>query len=130
MILMFSHRQFHLCCRTFVSPLDASMHHPGPESLGLSFKLNDDYHPVDFETPFFKGRMVMRIKDAIGAPATPYFEGKRRLFSIQVEGRFKERLRTDRVLFGSSFKHKISMPRGASVAMSILRGCVPLSLVH
>eukprot|EP00750_Incisomonas_marina_P002149 INCI12110.1.p1 GENE.INCI12110.1~~INCI12110.1.p1 ORF type:complete len:664 (-),score=113.42 INCI12110.1:1873-3864(-) len=103
---------------------------PGIVPRGLSFKLNDDYHPVDFETPFFKGRMVMRIKDAIGAPATPYFEGKRRLFSIQVEGRFKERLRTDRVLFGSSFKHKISMPRGASVAMSILRGCVPLSLVH
>ncbi len=53
---------------------------------------------------------------------TSYFEGRRRLFSIQIEGRFRQRLRMDRILFGSSFKHKISMPRGASVAMSILRG--------
>ena len=94
---------------------------PGIVPRGLSFKINDDFHPVPFETPFFKGRMVMRIKDAIGAPRTPYFNGKRRLFSIQIEGRFKQRIRTDRVLFGSSFKHKISMPRGASIAMSILK---------
>ena len=57
---------------------------PHLEPRGESFALNDDAHPVEFETPWFKGRTVIRIKGAEGAMETKYFDGKKRLFSFQV----------------------------------------------
>ena len=51
---------------------------------GESFVLNDDSNPLEFETPWFKGRTVVRIKGAEGAMETNYFDGKKRLFSFQV----------------------------------------------
>jgi len=90
------------------------------DKAGVKFILNDDTNPIPFETPFFKGRMVVRVKNAVNAPETTYWKGKARKFSIQVQGRFKKRLCANNVRTGSYFKKRIIPPWGASLPMKIL----------
>jgi len=90
------------------------------DKAGVKFIVNDDTKPIPFETPFFKGRMVIRVKDAVNAPETTYWTGKARKFSIQVQGRFKKRLCSNNVRSGSYFTKRIIPPWGASIPMKIL----------
>lgn len=90
------------------------------DKAGTSFIINDDTNPIPFETRFFIGRMVVRVKNAVDAPETTYWKGKARKFSIQVQGRFKKRLCSNNVCFGCYLKKKIIAPWGASIPMKIL----------
>ena len=56
-------------------------------------KVNNDSDPQFIDSPYFTGKVVVRIKDFKGnnvsLDSDKYFEGKKRTFAIQVSGRFK-----------------------------------------
>lgn len=61
-----------------------------------SYTINDDENPHFIDSPYFIGNIVVRIKNFHGispdpnaSPISniPYFEKKKRLFSIQLSGR-------------------------------------------
>ena len=89
------------------------------------FYLNRDTCPMPFETPLFRGRAVVRVRGAKDAPKTRYFDGKRRMFSIQVEGRFRRRIRGDSVIFGAAFDHPVVLPYGTSLGLALLHRIDP-----
>ena len=67
----------------------------GPSISTLStINVNDDTHPHLIDSPTFIGQLVIRIKNYNGPGECikdiPYFGTKKRLFSIQLSGRFKQ----------------------------------------
>eukprot|EP01134_Creolimax_fragrantissima_P000917 CFRG0917T1 len=58
--------------------------------------------PVEFENDVFKGRCIIKVRTNPEDPYyTPYFEGKKRTFEFQIQGKFKEAMRPDeRLMFG------------------------------
>lgn len=88
----------------------------GPDRFHMEdCRLNDTQHPHEIETEHFVGRVLVRILDAPGAkegePGREYFEGRSRKFCIQIEGRFKQRLNGNDVLFGTDFDKFVDFPR-------------------
>ncbi|KAJ3232200.1 hypothetical protein HDU81_003248 [Chytriomyces hyalinus] len=87
--------------------------------------VNADTDPVLIDSPYFVGSIAVRVKNFSGiAPAgkepiknTAYFGTRRRLFSIQLQGRFKHEHSADDVMFGAEFQHKVNPPTGAWLAM-------------
>ncbi|KAJ3231700.1 hypothetical protein HDU78_005217 [Chytriomyces hyalinus] len=87
--------------------------------------VNVDSDPILIDSPFFVGSIAVRVKNFAGiAPAgtepvkdTPYFGTRRRLFSIQLQGRFKHEHSAEDVVFGAEFQHKVNPPTGAWLAM-------------
>ncbi|KAJ3102202.1 hypothetical protein HDU97_000699 [Phlyctochytrium planicorne] len=99
----------------------------GPSLSSLqTYNVNDDSHPHFIDSPYFTGNVAVRVKnfngivpDGVAAPtpSTDYFGTRRRLFSIQVQGRFKHEYPTDDVIFGAEFENKVSPPTGAWLAV-------------
>ncbi|KAF9141703.1 hypothetical protein BGX30_004292 [Mortierella sp. GBA39] len=95
---------------------------------------NDELHPFEFETPEFKGRAVIRIKDFVGitndgsAPiySNEYFKGHNRKFSIQVEGRFKREWDGEQVYFGTDFDRAVELPHGFETMLRVARYIDPV----
>lgn len=95
---------------------------------------NDELHPLEFDTPEFKGRVVIRIKDFVGitndgsAPiySDDYFKGHNRKFSIQVEGRFKREWDGDQVYFGTDFDRAVELPHGFETMLRIAKYIDPV----
>ncbi|KAJ3115840.1 hypothetical protein HDU96_011028 [Phlyctochytrium bullatum] len=88
--------------------------------------VNDDSHPHFIDSPYFTGNVAVRVKnfngvvpEGVKAPiaSSDYFGTRRRLFSIQVQGRFKHEHTTDDVIFGAEFENKVSPPTGAWLAV-------------
>ncbi|KNC46559.1 uncharacterized protein AMSG_02995 [Thecamonas trahens ATCC 50062] len=74
--------------------------------------------PVPFENEHFKGTIMLRLRNAIDAdPDDPYFEGKSRVFAIEVDGSFKNNVNGNDVLYGAAFEAPIVFPRGFSLAV-------------
>ncbi|CAN0434464.1 unnamed protein product [Ascophyllum nodosum] len=79
----------------------------GPQS---SIPVNTDDMTVPFETPLFKGRLLMRVKGLTsGVPdqghgAQAYFRGKKRLVQCAVQGCFKKEMPFDRAYTGQAFQ--------------------------
>ncbi|KAJ3152156.1 hypothetical protein HDU89_001375 [Geranomyces variabilis] len=88
-------------------------------------KVNDENNPHFIDSPFFTGYVGVRVKNFKGftpdgsepIETLKYFEGKKRLFSVQVQGRFKHEYTADDVVFGSAFEHKVTPPTGSWVAL-------------
>ncbi|TPX30952.1 hypothetical protein SmJEL517_g05628 [Synchytrium microbalum] len=98
----------------------------GPSTKTMAvYNVNDDAHPMFVDGPLFVGHVCVRIKNFEGITAdgsqpirsSPYFGTKRRMFSIQAQGRFKQEYSADDVVFGSEFDDKVSPPTGAWIAM-------------
>ncbi|KAF9142546.1 hypothetical protein BG015_000757 [Linnemannia schmuckeri] len=95
---------------------------------------NDELHPFEFDTPEFKGRAVIRIKDFVGitndgsAPiySDDYFKGHNRKFSIQVEGRFKREWGGEQVYFGTDFDRSVELPHGFETMLRVARYIDPV----
>ncbi|KAJ3404071.1 hypothetical protein HDV05_007365 [Chytridiales sp. JEL 0842] len=98
----------------------------GPSLDSLTpYKVNDDSNPHFIDSPYFTGNICIRVKNFNGV--TPdgsdpikdsnYFGERKRLFSIQVQGRFKHEHTADDVLFGAEFVNKINPPTGAWLAV-------------
>ncbi|KAJ3131942.1 hypothetical protein HK100_005854 [Physocladia obscura] len=88
--------------------------------------INNDAIPHFIDSPFFVGRVAVRVRNFKGrTPSpdepprqdTPYFGIRRRLFSIQLQGRFKHEYSADDVVFGAEFERKVNPPTGAWLAM-------------
>jgi hypothetical protein len=91
--------------------------HVGPSYQQQALiNVNDDEHPVLIDSEHFTGRIIVRIRDFTGTippgetriKNTPYFNGRKRKFSIQVEGRFKQAVTADDVYFGVDFDNIVS----------------------
>ncbi|KAG0218898.1 hypothetical protein BGX33_005639 [Mortierella sp. NVP41] len=95
---------------------------------------NDELHPIEFDTPEFKGRAVVRIRDFVGitndgsAPiyTDDYFKGHNRKFSIQVEGRFKREWDGEQVYFGTDFDRSVELPHGFETMLRVARYIDPV----
>ncbi|KAJ3129292.1 hypothetical protein HK100_008715 [Physocladia obscura] len=117
--------------------------------------INNDAIPHFIDSPFFVGRVAVRVRNFKGRTPgpdepprqdSPYFGSRRRLFSIQLQGRFKhsslkpyglehrhvtcapaphdrqltnhtQEYSADDVVFGAEFERKVNPPTGAWLAM-------------
>ncbi|KAJ3088980.1 hypothetical protein HK102_007479 [Quaeritorhiza haematococci] len=98
----------------------------GPSVNNLQvFNVNDDRRPHFVDSPYFTGHVVVRVKNFRGItpegsdpiPDTDYFGTKKRLFSIQLSGRFKQEYTAEDVIFGAEFENKVNPPTGAWIAI-------------
>ncbi|KAF6260676.1 hypothetical protein COO60DRAFT_877281 [Scenedesmus sp. NREL 46B-D3] len=73
---------------------------------------NDTTQAVDFETPLFKGKVLVMMRGLANTPAR-LFDGKRRLMWMVVQGRFKQPgVSFDGLCLGSEFCRPLKLPAG------------------
>ncbi|KAI8928416.1 hypothetical protein BC831DRAFT_397511 [Entophlyctis helioformis] len=97
---------------------------PSPQSLAVA-NPNEEEVPHFIDSPYFVGHIVVRVKNFRGVPpdgepikqADDYFGTRKRLFALQVCGRFKHEYTAEDVVFGAEFDRKVSPPTGAWVAL-------------
>ncbi|KAF9115275.1 hypothetical protein BGX27_008397 [Mortierella sp. AM989] len=95
---------------------------------------NDELQPIEFDSPEFKGRAVVRIKDFVGITNddsepihnSDYFNGRNRRFSLQVEGRFKREWNGQQVYFGTDFDRPVELPDGFEMMLRVARYIDPV----
>ncbi|KAI1317551.1 hypothetical protein EDD11_008245 [Mortierella claussenii] len=95
---------------------------------------NDEIHPIEFDTPEFKGRAVVRIKDFVGITNddsdpihnSEYFKGRNRRFSMQIEGRFKREWNGQQVYFGTDFDRPVELPDGFEMMLKVAKYIDPV----
>lgn len=106
----------------------------------VTVAVNDEKRPVSIDSPAFCGKIVMRIHNFKGVssplpgcspwavdddqtedtiPTCKYFDGKRRCFSLQVQGTFKGTWTADDIEFGIVLDRRINLPTGADMALKI-----------
>jgi len=91
----------------------------GPDATKLSkHKVNVDTDPTFVVGPHFVGNVTVRVKDFEGA-STDYFGDRKRIFSIQVQGRFRKAMTVDDCSFGAQFDDKVSPPYVAYPAFKL-----------
>ncbi|KAI3625473.1 hypothetical protein CBS9595_000834 [Malassezia furfur] len=88
----------------------------GPDRFHMEpAHLNDYQHPNEINSPYFCGRVLVRIINAPGAeqgePGREYFAERTRKFCIQIEGRFRQEWSGDDILFGTDFDKFVPFPR-------------------
>eukprot|EP00752_Nemacystus_decipiens_P009692 g8658.t2 len=69
-----------------------------------SIPVNSEDVAVPFETPLFKGRLLVRVAGLPGDGAADYFRGKKRLMQCAVQGQFKKELPFDRAYTGQAYQ--------------------------
>ncbi|KAJ3312871.1 hypothetical protein HDU76_002786 [Blyttiomyces sp. JEL0837] len=98
----------------------------GPSLSNLTvYNVNEDSNPQFIDSPYFTGNVAVRVKNFRGVVPegkeaiadTPYFGTRKRLFSVQVQGRFKHEHTAEDVVFGAEFEHKVNPPTGAWLAI-------------
>lgn len=78
--------------------------------------------PFEFETPLFKGRILLRLRHATSDEMTSheaYFSGRKRLMQTVVQGRFKKAMGMDEVYMGSLFSEPLRLVPPPSIARMI-----------
>ncbi|RUS19183.1 hypothetical protein BC937DRAFT_87879 [Endogone sp. FLAS-F59071] len=109
----------------------------GPDYDTLQpYTINDDANPLFVNSPHWTGWVTFRLNyarssepNAAKKPQTAYFNGRKRYFSIQTQGRFKatntstaDGLWTgDEVLFVAETESKIRPPMGAWLAIQFAK---------
>ncbi|EST04615.1 Protein of unknown function DUF1769 [Kalmanozyma brasiliensis GHG001] len=96
--------------------------------------VNHDDQPTEINTDLFQGRIAVRIKNFTGSDPdgvehrkdTPYFDaghGKGQSWSMQIQGRFKEPVNADDLVFGNEFDKPIKdhLPYGTSLALQFVK---------
>ncbi|KAJ3232220.1 hypothetical protein HDU78_007242 [Chytriomyces hyalinus] len=93
------------------------------------YNTNDDANPAFVDGPLFCGNVVMRVKNNTNGvttdnspsiPSSEYFSGERkRLFSLQLQGRFKEDMNGDDFVQGTIWHRPVKVPFGSSVVLKI-----------
>jgi hypothetical protein len=96
--------------------------------------VNNESCPTRIESELFTGYLLVRMKDFTGVnpdvpclsnPKSEYFSSKQRLYTISVQGSFKEDVSGDDLIFGLEFSHPIKTPPGASIGLRIARWLEP-----
>ena len=87
--------------------------------------------PFEFETPLFKGEMLVRLRNATSAGAEShdaYFAGRKRLMQTVVQGQFKQPVSMNNVFVGSVFKEPMRLvppPAILRILQAIIRRTSP-----
>ena len=108
----------------------------GPNVDNLSpLSVNNEESPTRIESDLFSGYLLVRMKDFSGSspdqvcclsnPKSEYFSSKQRLYTISIQGNFKEDVSGDDLIFGLEFDHPIKTPPGASIGLRIARWLEP-----
>lgn len=97
--------------------------------------VNNESCPTRIESDLFSGYLMVRMKDFAGVgpedvpclpnPKSDYFSSKQRLYTISIQGAFKEDVPGDDLIFGLEFTHPIKTPPGASIGLRIARWLEP-----
>jgi len=100
----------------------------GPNSQVLTLcEVNKDSKPLFVYDENFIGNITVRVVNFAGItpdnsppiPTTDYFGKRKRLFSVQLQGRFRKDWNFNHVNFGGAFDHKVTLPRGANLAIKL-----------
>ncbi|RKP01840.1 hypothetical protein CXG81DRAFT_11497 [Caulochytrium protostelioides] len=96
---------------------------------------NDETKPILIDGPHFTGYMVVRCTHYDGIvpagatripePASDYFKGRNRRYSIMIQGRFHEAWTGDDLVFGMETDGKVKAPTGVSLALKAARWLDP-----
>jgi hypothetical protein len=118
----------------------------GPDYDHLTpIQVNDEENPLYINSDDFTGYLLMRILDYDGVniemekdgikdgtkhypiqnPASSYFKGRNRRYSMTVQGRFKETYHGDEVVFGIDSSRPLAPITGISMALRISRWLDP-----
>eukprot|EP00842_Homolaphlyctis_polyrhiza_P000734 jgi/Hompol1/1661/HPOL_005674-RA len=97
---------------------------PSPQLLTIA-NPNEEAVPHFIDSPYFVGHVVVRVRNFRGITpdgeplkqADQYFGTRKRLFALQVCGRFKHEYTADDIVFGAEFDHKVSPPTGSWIAL-------------
>ncbi|KAJ3282760.1 hypothetical protein HDU79_009677 [Rhizoclosmatium sp. JEL0117] len=89
--------------------------------------VNDDSNPAFVDGPLFAGNIALRIRDFNGVTPdgsqpianTDYWGTRKRLFSFQIQGRFKEEINGDDLLQGVIWHRKVKLPFGISIILKV-----------
>ncbi|KAJ3174754.1 hypothetical protein HK101_010842 [Irineochytrium annulatum] len=97
--------------------------------------VNDEHRPCKIVSPLFKGAITIRIRDFAGVtpsdsakplPNSPYFDGTRRLYSIQCRGSFAHDVNADDVVMACEFDRPfVGLPMGIGIAVAFARWIDP-----
>jgi hypothetical protein len=70
--------------------------------------------PIPFETDLFKGKLLLRVQNIhnnVSKDHTEYFQGKKRLKHIVIQGQFKQPLKISDVWFGDVYEKPQRIPK-------------------
>jgi len=89
--------------------------------------VNNDTKPLFVYNDNFIGNVVVRVVNFSGVtpentppiPMSDYFGKRKRLFSVQIQGRFRKDWSCNHINFGGAFDHKVTLPMGASLAIKL-----------
>jgi len=73
--------------------------------------------PIEFESDLFQGRVFLRLKPIQSHPNdqghAEYFDGKKRLYQLIVQGKFKEEFQLSNIMLGDFYEKPFNnVPRG------------------
>ena len=108
----------------------------GPNFDTLSYmSVNNENCPTRIDSDLFSGYILVRMKDFNGLypkeasclanPDSDYFSSKQRLYTISIQGTFKQDTSGDDLMFGLCFDQPIKTPPGASIGLRIARWLEP-----
>ncbi|KAI9209213.1 uncharacterized protein BJ171DRAFT_111306 [Polychytrium aggregatum] len=96
---------------------------------------NDELSPILIDSEHFVGYVVVRVLNFAGVtpsdaglipnPASNYFKGRNRRYSIMVQGRWKKEWSGDDVVFSLDVDSKCRVPTGASIGIKIAKWLDP-----
>lgn len=86
--------------------------------------------PIEFETDLFKGKILFRVKGvktstAVAEELDKYFEGRRRVKQVVVQGRFKESFPISDVHYGDVYGKPLNISPIVKIASPIFQQLVP-----
>jgi len=100
----------------------------GPNSEVVTLcDVNNDSKPLFVYDNDFIGNVTVRVVNFAGItpdntppiPMTDYFGKRKRLFSVQIQGRFRKDWSVDHINFGGAFDNKVTLPMGAGLAIKL-----------
>ncbi|KAI8622407.1 hypothetical protein BC830DRAFT_1057231 [Chytriomyces sp. MP71] len=89
------------------------------------YNVNDDENPAFVDGPLFVGRVTVRVKGFDGITpdntlplATEYWGNRRRIFSVQFQGRFKEEILGEDLVQLATWDRPVKLPFGSSIILN------------
>ncbi len=67
--------------------------------------------PIEFETPLFKGKILIRIRNNlnIDKESQPYFQNHKRLRQYVIQGQFKEKIKMSDIFLGDFYQRRFAI---------------------
>ncbi|KAJ3402113.1 hypothetical protein HDV05_008739, partial [Chytridiales sp. JEL 0842] len=100
-----------------------------------TINVNDETNPILIDTDHFTGYLIVRMlhyhgvtppgAKLISDPASSYFVGRHRRYSIVVQGRWKKSWSGDDILFGIDTDSAVRTPPGTAMAIRIAKWLDP-----